>query len=56
MDHYFSKEGLPSKKQVEKQKKDELQRKANSSEEYKKIMDVFPDAKLMEINIDKKND
>ena len=53
----FSKEaGLPSKKQVEKQNKDELLRKANSSEEYKKIMDVFPDAKLMEINIDKKND
>ena len=53
----FSKEaGLPSKKQVEKQNKDELLRKANSSEEYKKIMDAFPDAKLMEINIDKKND
>ena len=43
----FSKGGGPSKKQVEKQNKDELLRKANSSEDSKNN-GCFPDAKLME--------
>ena len=53
----FSKEaGLPSKKQVEKKNKDDLLKRANVSMEYKKIIDAFPDAKLIEIDEDKKND
>tara|TARA_B100001029_G_scaffold176796_1_gene180338 strand:- start:4814 stop:6469 length:1656 start_codon:yes stop_codon:yes gene_type:complete len=53
----FSKEaGLPSRKQVEKKNKDELLKKASKSIEYKKIVDTFPDAKLIEINEDFKND
>ena len=53
----FSKEaGLPSKKQVEKKNRDDLLKRANVSMEYKKIIDAFPDAKLIEIDEDKKND
>ena len=53
----FSKEtGQPSKKQMEKQNKKELLKKASNSIEYEKIIDAFPDAKLIEINIDKNND
>ncbi len=53
----FSKEaGLPSKKQVEKKNKDDLLKRANVSMEYKKIIDAFPDAKLIEIDEDIKND
>ena len=53
----FSKEtGQPSKKQMEKQNKNELLKKASNSIEYEKIIDAFPDAKLIEINIDKNND
>ncbi len=53
----FSKEaGLPSKKQVEKKNKDDLLKKVNQSTEYKQIIDTFPDAKLIEINEDVKND
>ncbi len=53
----FSKEaGLPSKKQVEKKNKDDLLKKVNQSMEYKQIIDTFPDAKLIEINEDVKND
>ncbi len=53
----FSKEvGQPSKKQMEKKNKDELLKKASDSIEYEKIIDVFPDAKLIEIDTDKKND
>ena len=53
----FSKEaGLPSKKQVEKKNRDDLLKRANVSMEYKKIIDAFPDAKLIEIDEDIKND
>ena len=53
----FSKEtGQPSKKEMEKQNKKELLKKASNSIEYEKIIDAFPDAKLIEINIDKNND
>ena len=53
----FSKEaGMPSKKQVEKKNKDDLLKRANETMEYKKIIDAFPDAKLIEIDEDIKND
>ena len=53
----FSKEaGKPSKKQVEKKNKDDLLKRANETMEYKKIIDAFPDAKLIEIDEDIKND
>ena len=53
----FSKEaGMPSKKQVEKKNKDDLLKRANETMEYKKIIGAFPDAKLIEIDEDIKND
>ena len=53
----FSKEaGMPSKKQDEKKKKDDLLKRADESMEYKKIIDAFPDAKLIEIDENIKND
>ncbi len=52
----FSKKiGLPSKKQIANEEKEDLLKKAYQSLEYKKIMEIFPDAKLTEIKIDKKN-
>ena len=47
---------MPSKKQVEKKNRDDLLKRANVSMEYKKIIDAFPDAKLIEIDEDIKND
>ena len=51
----FSKKvGLPSKKQIANEEREDLLAKANQSLEYKKIMEIFPDAKLIEIKVDKK--
>ncbi len=51
----FSKKvGLPSKKQIANEEREDLLAKANQSLEYKKIMEIFPDAKLIEIEVDKK--
>ena len=50
----FSKKvGSPSKKQIANEEREDLA-KANQSLEYKKIMEIFPDAKLIEIEVDKK--
>ena len=52
----FSKKvGQPSKKQIANEEREDLLKKANQSPEYKKIMEIFPDAKLIEIKVDKKN-
>jgi len=52
----FSKKvGQPSKKQIANEEREDLLKKANQSSEYKKIMEIFPDAKLIEIKVDKKN-
>ena len=52
---FSKKAGLPSRKQIVNEEREDLLKKANQSLEYKKIMEVFPDAKLIEIKVDKKN-
>ena len=53
----FSKKiGLPSKKQIIKEEKGDLLKIAKQSIEYKEIMETFPDAKLIDVKVEKKND
>ena len=53
----FSKKiGLPSKKQIIKEEKGDLLKIAKQSIEYKEITETFPDAKLIEVKVEKKND
>ena len=52
----FSKKvGLPSKKQIANEEREDLLKKTSQSLEYKKIIEIFPDAELIEIKVDKKN-
>jgi len=52
---FSKKTGLPSKKQIANKEREDLLKEANQSLEYKKIMEIFPDAELTEIKIDKNN-
>tara|TARA_B100000579_G_scaffold223914_1_gene183245 strand:- start:6 stop:1661 length:1656 start_codon:yes stop_codon:yes gene_type:complete len=52
---FSKKTGLPSKKQIANKEREDSLKKANQSLEYKKIMEIFPDAELTEIKIDKNN-
>ena len=52
---FSKKTGLPSKKQIANKEREDSLKEANQSLEYKKIMEIFPDAELTEIKIDKNN-
>ena len=53
----FSKEiGMLSKKQIERQKKENLLKDAKKSSVYKKIIELFPDAELIDVEIKKNNE
>ena len=57
MDYYiFKKSGLPSKKQLEKDKKKNLIFETKKSETYKKIIEMFSGSELIDVIKFEKND
>ena len=52
----FKKNGTLTKKQVEKQNKQNLLEEAKKSTLYKKMIELFPDAELVDVEIKDKND
>ena len=56
MDNYtFKKIGIPSKKEKKINLQKELLEKAKKNKIYKKVLEFFPDAELIDIEIGEKN-
>ncbi len=51
---FTKKIGSPTKKQVEKKLKTKLLEEVKNNETYNKTKEVFPDAELIDVNIDEK--
>ena len=50
--NFYKKKGNPTKKQFEKKIKNKLINDAKNNEIYSKTKEIFPDAELIDVNID----